>query len=266
MRSAEETLLQPFHRVAKGGVADYVLEDLRGRILDGQLPRGAKLPTEKQLAENYGVSGPTIREAIRGLTTAQLVEVRHGSGTYVTADADQLIESSLISMMQLERVGISQVLGVLGVLNEYAAETASLRATNLQIQALRDAAAQIEKGSNAAEIAEGLHKFVDALASASGNVLLAVLCRFLASVQVALAKQLTGDSYDTWKKTTGLLAKDRKRLIEAIAAHDPSLAREAARKHSSHSAKVIASLPHAQDTKLSHPTMAGLLASMLEQG
>jgi GntR family transcriptional repressor for pyruvate dehydrogenase complex len=78
---------QPTRQLTRGNAADQILEDLRGRILGGQLTRGTRLPTAKQLAEGYGVSGPTIREAIRGLTTAQLVEVRHGSGAYVTADA-----------------------------------------------------------------------------------------------------------------------------------------------------------------------------------
>jgi len=260
-----ETTWQPSRRLSRGGAAEQILEDLRARILDGQLPRGARLPTEKQLAEGYGVSGPTVREAIRGLTTANLVEVRHGSGAYVTADPDQLIGAALMSMMQLERVGIAEVLGVLGVLNAYAAELAATRASEDDIQAMKDALVQIDTAADATDIADGLRRFIDALGKASGNVLLAVLCRFLAGVQVALGKQLTGDVFESWRKTTRVLAKDRQRLVDAIAAHDVVAARDAARKHSAHSTKVIASLPHAHDTMLSDPAMASLLASMLQQ-
>jgi len=76
-------------RSVRGNAAEHVHGDLRDAILSGQFAKGSRLPTEKQLAESYGVSGPTVREAIRGLTTARLIEVRHGSGAYVTADSDQ---------------------------------------------------------------------------------------------------------------------------------------------------------------------------------
>ena len=265
MERSVETTWQPSRRLSRGGAAEQILEDLRSRILSGQLARGARLPTEKQLAEGYGVSGPTVREAIRGLTTANLVEVRHGSGAYVTAEPDQLISAALLSMMQLERVGIAEVLGVLGVLNAYAAELAAAKASEADIEALKDALQQIDKGPDAAAIADGLRRLADALAKASGNVLLGVLCRFLAGVQVALGRQLTGDVFEAWRKTTRALAKDRQRVVDAIAAHDTDAARDAARKHVAHSAKVIASLPHAHDTVLSDPAMTELLTSMLQQ-
>ena len=265
MQTPTEPSWQPTRRLARGNAAEQILEDLRSRILDGELTRGTKLPTEKQLAEGYGVSGPTIREAIRGLTTAQLVEVRHGSGAYVTADADQLIGVSLLSMMQLERVGIAEVLGVMGALNGYAAELAARRATEDDLQAMREALRQINEGMDSEAVAEGLRLFIDTLAKASGNVLLAALCRFLASVQIGFARELTGDSYETWRKITKRMAKHRQHLIDAIASHDAAAAREAARSHIEQSAKVISSLPDAGEKMLSEPALARLLGSMLQR-
>src|SRR6202022_575714 len=78
---------QPLHR---GSVADQVFLKLREQILQGRLARGAKLPSERELAQHYQVSAPTIREAIRGLAAVRLVEVRHGTGIYVTAAANTL--------------------------------------------------------------------------------------------------------------------------------------------------------------------------------
>lgn len=262
MQGSTESAWQPSQRLARGNAADQILEDLRGGILDGRLPRGSKLPTEKQLAEGYGVSGPTVREAIRGLTTARLIEVRHGSGAYVTADSDQLISMSLSSMMRLERVGFADVLGVLGVLNGYAAELAAAKASQKDVDTLYETLRQIQQGSDADAIASGLRDFVAALANASGNLLLAVLCRFLASVQTELAKELTGGSLDAWKKTSRSLAKYRLRIVDAIAARDTDAAREAARAYGAHSTKVITSLPAALDTALSNNAMASLLTAL----
>lgn len=265
MQSSTETAWQPSRRLERGNAAEQILDDLRDRILGGQLPRGSKLPTEKQLAEAYGVSGPTIREAIRGLSTSRLVEVRHGSGAYVTADSDQLIGMSLSSMMQLERVGFADVLSVLAVLMTHAAELAAAKASDENIEALRAALDRVDTGADSATIADGLRAFIDALASASGNALLAVLCRFLASVQISLAKELSGDSLDVWKKTTGKLARERRRLVDAIATRDAAAAREAAHLYSARSAKIITSMPAALDTTLSDRTMAGLLGSLIQQ-
>jgi GntR family transcriptional regulator len=59
---------------------DGLLRDL----LDGAYPHGAKLPNEDDLAQRFGVSRATVREAVSGLVEAGYVTRRHGSGTYVT--------------------------------------------------------------------------------------------------------------------------------------------------------------------------------------
>src|SRR3982074_3700471 len=77
-------------KIDRRRVADQILEDLRGQILSGALPHGTKLPAERELAVHYGVSGPTIREAMRVLTAMGLVDSRNGSGSTVNAQSDTL--------------------------------------------------------------------------------------------------------------------------------------------------------------------------------
>jgi GntR family transcriptional regulator len=59
-------------------------EGLLRDLLDGAYPHGAKLPNEDDLAQRFGVSRATVREAVSGLVEAGYVTRRHGSGTYVT--------------------------------------------------------------------------------------------------------------------------------------------------------------------------------------
>ena len=80
----------------------------------GSSPNGSRLPAERELAEQYGVSGATVREAIRVVSTAGLVSVRHGTGSFVTAESDTMIGMSIASVVRLEGVGATEVLGVLG--------------------------------------------------------------------------------------------------------------------------------------------------------
>ena len=66
-------------------LADQVAADITDHILSGELPRGSALPTEPQLADEYGVSRSAIRDATRLLLARGLVEVRHGKGVFVTS-------------------------------------------------------------------------------------------------------------------------------------------------------------------------------------
>src|SRR5579859_6975796 len=68
-----------------GRLYERVAEELAQRIAAGEYPVGRRLPSERDLAQAYTVSRPTIREAIIALELDGLVEVRLGSGVYVTA-------------------------------------------------------------------------------------------------------------------------------------------------------------------------------------
>lgn len=255
----------PSKRLDRVNAAEQVMDDLKNQILTGQIPRGTKLPSEKQLAEHYGVSGPTIREAFRGLSTACLIEVKHGSGAYVTANADQLIGLSLGSMIQLQRIGVSHVLGVLGALNGYAAALAATNATSDDIAAMREALKEIEQGTTVGEISSGLTKFIGLLAESSGNPLLATLCKFLSSLQLGLAENLAGEALETWRKTAGRLTKERRRLIDAIATRDVEGARVAAQAYHARALKVITELPNASATLISDPGLSTALGTLLQR-
>ena len=74
-----------FHPVQTSSSSAQVVEQIRRLIEKGELAPGARLPSERDLALRFGVSRPTIREALRGLVTLRLLEARQGSGTFVSA-------------------------------------------------------------------------------------------------------------------------------------------------------------------------------------
>ncbi|MDB5873364.1 MAG: bacterial regulatory s, gntR family protein [Ramlibacter sp.] len=240
-----ETLMdadwKPSAPLARGNAVGQILDDLRNQILTGRIARGTKLPSEKQLADAYGVSGATVREALRGLTTSELVEVRHGSGTYVTAQADRLLDASLQAVIQIERMGVGEVLDVLGVLNAHAAERAASSATEQQVDELEKALVTLDQVPAGQDVTEELIRFLGCLARASGNPLLAALCGFLAGLQVRLARDRSGGMLE--KKIAGRLSKERWRVVQAIRARNPGEAWKAARAYHERSAKVVLSLP-----------------------
>jgi len=71
-------------------IYEQVADQIRASILSGQYPPGARLPSERDLAQRLQVSRPAVREAIGALQNVGLVITRHGSGTYVTGPKEGL--------------------------------------------------------------------------------------------------------------------------------------------------------------------------------
>jgi GntR family transcriptional regulator, transcriptional repressor for pyruvate dehydrogenase complex len=251
--------------VDRSRVADQIFKDLRHQIVLGELPRGSKLPTERELAERYQVSGPTVREAIRGLTATGLADVRHGSGAYVTAATDALIAMSLATVIQLEGIGAADVLSVLGVLNEQAAGLASHAATPQDHSQLHKALGALETANTAEACASAVRDFHRALATAAHNPLLGALCGFLAGVQVELGMELTGDSIKEWRRILAKLKPMRVALVAAITNGDRDLAQLTARKFNAAAAALITSLPRAKEVHLTDPKLRQLIFSMMSR-
>src|SRR5882757_10713146 len=131
---------QVFRKIDRGRMADQILAELRDKILRGDLPHGARFPAVRDLAEQYGVSTATVREAVRALDAMGLVSVRHGSGSFVTVRTETLIAVSMASAIQLEGSPATDVMEILGVLNSHAAAIAVPSATDEEIATLREAA------------------------------------------------------------------------------------------------------------------------------
>ncbi|MDB5946701.1 MAG: bacterial regulatory s, gntR family protein [Ramlibacter sp.] len=250
----------PSRPLDRGNAAHRILQDLRLDILGGRFPRGGKLPTERELAAGYGVSGATVREAVRGLIASGLVEVRHGSGAYVTGDPAGLLDAPLRSMIQMERIGVPEVLGVLKALNMYAAELAATRAVAQETGRLRAALVALETARDADELSLRLIAFLSELTVISGNPLLAVLSGFLSGIQVDLAMQLSGGTFAAWRKTVRRLSKERERLVAAIEARDAPAARQAASDYHDRAIKVITALPSGDSARVGDPLLASLIA------
>jgi GntR family transcriptional repressor for pyruvate dehydrogenase complex len=74
----------PQNKVQVPRISDAVASSLERRILEGSLKPGDRLPPERELAIELGVSRPSLREAIQKLASKGMVQSRQGGGTYVT--------------------------------------------------------------------------------------------------------------------------------------------------------------------------------------
>jgi GntR family transcriptional repressor for pyruvate dehydrogenase complex len=200
--------------------ADVIVEDLRGQIASGALAHGTRLPPERTLAERYGVSGPTVREALQGLNAMGLLDVRHGSGTYVSASADSLIAKSLGTVIELQGVSVPDLIGMLGALNGYAASLGVSRATDADIAALEHAVKALSAARDVETIVRSLKDFVAGIVASAHDPLLLAIARFLLDVQLSLVNEMSKQSFQAWRALVLELQPDRLAIIEALKRRD----------------------------------------------
>ena len=237
IKSSDTSLDEPpLHR---GSAANQVFVKLRDQILQGTLARGTKLPSERELAQRYQVSAPTIREAIRGLTAVRLVEVRHGTGMYVTAAVDALFAMATSALLEVERVELVDILDILEMLYEKSAVLACANATDDELEELGEAVERISAGTEVAEVAGALRDFLGLLADAAHNSLISHLCKFLVGLLLEIAREDIWDTMDGWRKVGAKLRPDRLRLVEALSDRDVERAKSMSVQYHRHTKQLI---------------------------
>ncbi len=81
-----------FSTLNRADLADRIIFEIKKMISERRLLPGQKLPTERELTEQFGVSRASVREALHSLETLGLVDARVGSGTYVVENPDAILK------------------------------------------------------------------------------------------------------------------------------------------------------------------------------
>jgi GntR family transcriptional repressor for pyruvate dehydrogenase complex len=123
----EARLITP---IKKTRVAEEVADRIRVLMLDGTFPAGEPLPSERHLAERFGVSRGSIRDALRTLETIGLLETRHGQGTFPHELSVERLVAPLASVMAYRSDLQDELLDVRRMFEPAVARAAALRATD----------------------------------------------------------------------------------------------------------------------------------------
>ncbi|MFF5442132.1 FadR/GntR family transcriptional regulator [Streptomyces achromogenes] len=118
-------------------LTDEAIAKIRLMIQSGELPPGARLPPEPQLAAQMGLSRSGVREAVKVLESARVLDVRRGDGTYVTSLAPQLLLEGLGVAVELLRDDtLLEVMEVRRMLEPMATGLAAVRMRQEDLDAL----------------------------------------------------------------------------------------------------------------------------------
>ncbi|MFE5160554.1 FadR/GntR family transcriptional regulator [Streptomyces sp. NPDC056697] len=209
-------------------LVDGVVEQLRAQLAEGEWQVGDRVPTEHALAEQLQVGRNTVREAVRVLVHAGMLQSRQGEGTFVVSTSDPAEV-----MRGVRRAGIRDVLELRIALEAEGARLAALRHSPDDLRRMRAALESLEAFGRAGErSADGHHElhaahdleFHTAVVEAAHNAALsATYGWFSSSVRDALVASL-GD-----REVPSIVPADHRALVDAIASGDPAAAEAAAR-------------------------------------
>jgi GntR family transcriptional repressor for pyruvate dehydrogenase complex len=209
-------------------LTEAAIDRLRQLIASGTLRPGDRLPREQELATTIGASRNTIREAVRALVTARVLDVRRGDGTYVTSLRPELLLDGI--GFALEMLQPEDALELLAVRRILEAAASSLAARNIDQPTLAALAACLEQMRDAEshEVLVGHDaRFHQLVASASGNATLASVLAGISS-QTVRARIWRGNLDERVISRTLSQHAD---ILAALAARDPVLAEATAITH-----------------------------------
>ncbi|MFD6517670.1 FadR/GntR family transcriptional regulator [Rhodococcus sp. NPDC060176] len=249
--------------VHRNRVADQIVDDLRGQILSGVIEDGARLPSERDLASQYGVSVPTVREAVRVLSAMGLLNARNGSRATVRADGSFLLAMSIASVVQFDGAGAVDVIGLLRMLNVYAVELAVESATDIEIAELVDAAENSAEHPDIGSSAEAVIQFFTTLSRISHNPVVAALCRVLTEFQIGLAVELSQGNRRGWIRLAGTMHGQRMEIAGAIANRDKPLAMNLIRQYHDVVLERLHTAPVVKQVRRNDPALSKFLSSWL---
>jgi len=203
-----------------------IADQITALIDRGEYAAGARLPPERDLAKQLGVSRPSVREALIALEVEGYVDVRVGSGVYVKDDRRGANPEALPPDS-----GPFELIRARSLVESECAALAARTATRAQVRAIEEALAQM--GADRAKARMPLaadRQFHLRIAEASGNSALALVVRTLWDQRTGPLFLRLEHHFDT-PALWGTAIREHRDIVRAIARHDAAGARAAMRRH-----------------------------------
>ncbi len=218
-------MYSPIH---SGRLYEQIVAQIEERILNGELLPGDKLPAERELAEQFGVSRTAIREAMKALSHSGMVVIQPGRGTFVTDISSKVVRHSFDMLVRVSNeTGVKDLIEIREILEPEIAALAAVRAGSEDIESMEEAVRAMDLAMDDPEtFIEADLDFHLALAQGSDNVLIPALIDTLVELLREHRKRAAS--------VKGGLERGQphhKIILDAIKINDANAARESMRAH-----------------------------------
>jgi DNA-binding FadR family transcriptional regulator len=228
-----------FTPVKQTRIAVEIVNQLKAAILSGRFKAGERLPTERELTEQFQVSRVVVREAVRELEIKGLVKILQGptGGAYVTDLSLDHLNSAFLDLFLYNRVSVAELIAARRLIE---CEIARIVAAGIDDRGARNLQEALEAeqldGASHAEFVSNRLRFHYLLAELSGN-------RLLQAIASALFR-LTGDVILEVKPVRQVIhrPKQHAEILRAILNHDGPAAAQAMQRHLENMGRQLARL------------------------
>lgn len=223
-----------FNNITSKKIYEQVIEQIQEKIFYGEFKNGDKLPSERELSEQMGVSRTSIREALRVLETMGVVESRQGEGNFICSNVNKSLIEPLSLIFKLNNGNWEDVIELRQALELETVKFASKRVTKEEADELKFIINKMEEeinNQNRNEILVNLdQKFHNKIASISKNYL--IECLFLTSSNlfeefIDDARRKIVNKYSDER----VLLNQHKEIYNAIISNDSNLAYKKMEEH-----------------------------------
>ncbi|ODP95650.1 transcriptional regulator PdhR [Salinivibrio sp. SS3] len=222
-----------YQRIRQPKLSDVIEKELEGLILEGTLSPGQKLPPERELATQFDVSRPSVREAIQRLEVKKLLTRKQGGGTFVSERLWQRFSEPLLELLADHPETQLDLLESRHALEGISSYFAALRGTEedfSRIEDCHDAIRQAQQSGDLEAEASAVMQYLVAVTEAAHNVVLLHIMRSLAP----LLEQNILQNFELLyrrQETVENVSRHRAEIVDAITAGEPEKARQASHAH-----------------------------------
>jgi DNA-binding FadR family transcriptional regulator len=223
----------PLQAVENRRLYRQIADQIAALIERGEYGVGKRLPPERDLAKQLGVSRPSVREALIALEVEGYVEVRVGSGVYVAGPRSKAAASEALPADS----GPFELIRARWLIEGECAALAAKHATRAQMRSMDEALDAMEADRDSGTMPLGADRlFHLRIAEASGNSALALVVKTLWDQRTGPLFLRLEHHFDTPALWT-VAIREHREIAAAIARHDAAAARAAMRRHMNHAAK-----------------------------
>lgn len=217
-------VIQP---VLRQSLADDLAQRIKQLIQRRAYQTGDRLPAIAEMARDFGVGSPTVREALKKLETLGVVDIRHGSGVYVGRNPDTLVISNPIFDGVVSKKLLVDLIEARIPIEMKSASLAAVHATPEHLAEMRKLLAQAGANMDDAAVLNSTNiAFHRAIAFASGNTVLAQLLEVVSSL-FQREQRLILEIQD-WRRPDHA---EHVGILDALESGDAALATERMRAH-----------------------------------
>ena len=228
-------------------LSEQIADRILGLIKERKLLPGDKLPPERELSEQMGVSRPSLREALRALSIMKVIDHRQGSGTYITSLEPNYLIEHLDFVFALDDSTYLDLLEARKVIESGIAELAAERITDSQIQELNALHEEsIKSVDNNEEFLKADLRIHDVICQASRNPILQRVMASLLKISIH-SRRRTVQLGEIREQTI----TDHEKIINTLTDRDALASREAMVDHLNHVEKGLRHALSKQDSEQS---------------